>query len=155
MAVRSATPGRCRRSWREPVEAGPDATAIEVPETVVMGALSEEYERAEMPHRKIVEKLRQHIRDSSTATYFHRSDEVVCQGCHHQSPAGEKPPLCQSCHEREPRGSDLLKPGLRGAYHRQCLGCHQSMDIQKPSDCTGCHADKKDEVAALTSSALR
>ena len=139
----------------KPVEAGPDATAIEVPETVVMGALSEEYERAEMPHRKIVEKLRQHIRESSTATYFHRSDEVVCQGCHHQSPAGEKPPLCQSCHEREPSGSDLLKPGLRGAYHRQCLGCHQSMDLQKPSDCTGCHADKKDEVAALTSGALR
>jgi hypothetical protein len=139
-----------------PFEAGPDATAIEVPETVTMGALSNDYERAEMPHRKIVEKLREHIRNSSTATYFHGRDEVVCQGCHHRSPAGEKPPLCGSCHDVvATTGSDLHKPTLRGAYHRQCLGCHESMGLQKPSDCYGCHAGKQGTVAAVISGALR
>jgi hypothetical protein len=135
------------------IEAG--AAPIEVPETVTMGALSDEYGPAQMPHRKIVDKLRQYIDDSRVASYFHEDDDAVCRGCHHQSPVGEKPPLCESCHGVESAGSDLLKPGLRGALHRQCLGCHQSMEIQKPSDCFGCHAAKEGATASMTSSAVR
>ena len=36
-------------------------------------------------------------------------------------------------------------PTLLGAYHQQCLGCHERMDPdgqELPQDCTGCHAEK-------------
>jgi formate-dependent nitrite reductase cytochrome c552 subunit len=108
-----------------------------------------------MPHRKIVEKLTQYINENSTAAYFHGHEDVVCQGCHHQSPAGEKPPLCGSCHAAESADLELMKPALKGAYHRQCLGCHQSMDIQKPEDCSGCHAEKDEAVQTAASSGVR
>jgi hypothetical protein len=127
----------------------------DVPETVEIGALSDEYKPAKMPHRKIVEKLTQHIRESSAASYFHENEDVVCQGCHHQSPLGEKPPLCESCHGADSAEPDLLKPGLRGAYHRQCLGCHQSMDLKEPSDCSGCHEEKPQPIETAASSAVR
>jgi hypothetical protein len=108
-----------------------------------------------MPHRKIVNKLRQYINDSSMATQFHGHEDVVCQGCHHESPIGENPPLCESCHGAEAAESDLLKPGLRGAYHQQCLGCHESMELKEPSDCFGCHPAKQGTVAAVTSNTIR
>jgi len=127
----------------------------DVPEEVTVGILSEEYEPAVMPHRKIVNKLRQYINDSDMATQFHGHEDIVCQGCHHQSPVGEKPPLCGSCHGAESAGPDLFKPGLRGAYHQQCLGCHESMKLKEPSDCFGCHAAKQPMIAAVTSSAVR
>jgi hypothetical protein len=127
----------------------------DVPEEVKVGIFSEEYEPAVMPHRKIVNKLRQYINDSGMATQFHGHEDVVCQGCHHQSPVGEKPPLCESCHGTEAAESDLLKPGLLGAFHQQCLGCHERMELKEPSDCYGCHPAKQATVAAVTSSAVR
>ncbi|NIV34749.1 MAG: cytochrome C, partial [Anaerolineae bacterium] len=84
----------------------------EVPETVKIGVLVDEYEPAEMPHRKIVDKLSQYIRDSSTATYFHGHEDVVCQGCHHESPVGAKPPLCANCHSVKFDQTKPLQPGL-------------------------------------------
>jgi hypothetical protein len=127
----------------------------DVPETVEIGLLSNEFEPAKMPHRKIVEKLAQHISESGTATFFHAHEDVVCQGCHHQSPVGEKPPLCQSCHAAESADLELMKPALKGAYHRQCLGCHESMGLQKPEDCSGCHAEKKPTIQTASSSGVR
>jgi len=36
------------------------------------------------------------------------------------------------------------KLGLKGAYHGQCMTCHQRMGIEKPlsTDCTACHPKK-------------
>ncbi|MBW1688853.1 MAG: cytochrome C [Deltaproteobacteria bacterium] len=127
----------------------------DVPETVEIGALANEYQVAKMPHRKIVEKLSQYIKDSSVASYFHGHEDVVCQGCHHGSPVGKKPPLCESCHGTSAADSDLHKPGLLGAYHRQCLGCHQSMELEKPSDCSGCHAEKEGTIETAASGGFR
>jgi hypothetical protein len=115
-----------------------------VPEMVTIGILSKDYEPAVMPHRKIVEKLRQHIANSSMATYFHGHEDVVCQGCHHHSPIGATTPLCENCHGVEFDQSDPLKPGLRAAYHLQCLGCHEAMELKEPKDCAGCHREKQE-----------
>jgi hypothetical protein len=116
-------------------------TEEELPETVTIGLLSEKYEPAVFPHRQVAYKLREHISQSKLATYFHGHEDVLCQGCHHHSPTGEKPPLCENCHNEPFNEAELFKPGLLGAYHRQCLGCHQSMQIE-PLDCVGCHALK-------------
>jgi hypothetical protein len=139
----------------DPAEIALSFAPDEIPETVEIGALSDQYEPAVMPHRKIVEKLREHIGESTTASYFHLHEDVVCQGCHHQSPVGEKPPLCESCHRAQSADLELAKSALQGAYHQQCLGCHESMALEKPSDCTGCHEEKREVSETLASSAVR
>ena len=37
------------------------------------------------------------------------------------------------------------KPGLMGAYHLQCMGCHKEMGMEKPVSCTDCHKEKTHE----------
>ncbi len=114
----------------------------DIPDTVTIGRLSDKYEPAVFPHRKIIDVLLAKVGESKIAEYFHGSEDVICQGCHHHSPVGETPPLCESCHTKPFNKDDIHKPGLYGAFHRQCLGCHQSMNITEPSDCVGCHARK-------------
>lgn len=59
-----------------------------------------------------------------------------CATCHHYSPVGHIPP-CRDCHDPETRSTDLTKPNLKGAYHRQCLSCHREWSHN--SDCDICH----------------
>ena len=138
-----------------PAEVALSFVLDDIPETVEIGVLSNEFEPAIMPHRQMVEKLIEHIRESSTATFFHGHEDVVCQGCHHQSPVGEKPPLCGSCHLAGSADLELMKPALKGAYHQQCLGCHQSMELQKPEDCSGCHAEKEETIQTAATGLAR
>lgn len=105
-----------------------------------------------------------------------------CTICHHRIPREEgdgygepatmselirrktKPKKCQSCHDHPFDPKMLHKPGLRGAYHRLCLGCHReseqkmetwlvdyravvkglagsgSLVDRAPTDCISCHA---------------
>jgi hypothetical protein len=121
-------------------------TATEIPDSVVISVLSKDYEPAVMPHGRIVNKLREYIKDSKVATHFHGREDVMCEGCHHNGSIGDRPALCENCHGRPFDKAHLYRPGLYGAYHRQCLGCHESMGLQKPSDCAGCH--RKKEAAA-------
>ena len=121
--------------------------AEDIPEIVEVATLVDKYEPAKMPHRRIVGKMVAGIGDSRLAGYFHRTPGTVCQGCHHNSPAAVKPPKCASCHSRS-NSLDVVaidRPGLQGAYHQQCMGCHDAMGIEKPSknDCIGCHIERK------------
>lgn len=63
-----------------------------------------------------------------------------CATCHHHSPAGETP-ACGECHGAPFDPENLAMPGLKGAYHRQCMGCHKEFDAG-PAGCTECHAKK-------------
>ena len=110
---------------------------------MTISVLSDKYEPAVLPHRQIVKRLLDDINDNRIAEYFHGHDDVVCQGCHHNSPIGERPPLCRNCHGEPFNEADMFKPGLIGAYHQQCLDCHKNMEIKEPSDCVGCHAIKQ------------
>lgn len=130
---------------RRPSEKGMDDLTFrmkDIPDTVRIDRLSEKYEAAVLPHKKIIQTLMNDIADSKVASHFHGQEDVVCTGCHHHSPVGQSPPLCESCHTQPFNENDLHKPGLFGAFHRQCLGCHQAMNITEPSDCVGCHAKK-------------
>jgi hypothetical protein len=99
--------------------------------------------------------LRQYIKESGTATYFHGHEDVMCQGCHHETPVGKRPPLCERCHQRRTVHSDPYKPDRLGAFHQQCLGCHESMKLEKPADCFGCHAKKEGTTGTVASSGVR
>ncbi len=114
----------------------------DIPDKVVIKHLSNEYEPAEFPHRKIVNTLVKNIKDNKLAGYFHSQEGTICKGCHHNSPVSKKPPQCASCHGKTFDEKNPLKPGIIGAYHQQCMGCHQEMDIRKPAGCTECHQKK-------------
>jgi hypothetical protein len=119
--------------------------ADQIPETVKIQKLSDQYEAAVFPHRKIVLKLAEVNTRSQMAAYYHSDPLTLCQGCHHNSPAALKPPQCASCHGRSSEALNLTRPGLMAAYHQQCIECHEQMGLEKPPsrDCVACHAKRK------------
>jgi hypothetical protein len=118
----------------------------DVPETVEIGVLADEYQPAKMPHRKIVDAMVAKMKESQLGEYFHTGEGGLCQGCHHNSPASKKPPRCASCHGQPFDPRDAERPGLKGAYHIQCIGCHEAMELEKPAAtaCAECHEAKTD-----------
>lgn len=114
----------------------------DIPEKVTIQRLSQKYQAVEFPHRKIVATLFEEIKDNKLAGYFHSDKATLCQGCHHNSPVSAKPPQCVSCHGEPFADQNVLKPGLLGAYHIQCMECHKKMEIAKPANCTDCHKEK-------------
>jgi len=50
-----------------------------------------------------------------------------------------------NCHGQGFDSKQPARPGLKAAYHGQCMGCHKSMALKKPlnTDCVGCHKEKK------------
>lgn len=63
--------------------------------------------------------------------------DAGCATCHHHTPPGDPHPACRNCHPREVIHEDLAQPGLKGAYHRQCLNCHTEWD--RDVSCEVCH----------------
>jgi hypothetical protein len=119
------------------------APSDDLPENVKIDVLANTYEASLMPHLKILARLDAPIRSSKLARQFHGTVETMCAGCHHHSPAGERPPRCAACHGPT-AAATLDKPGLKVAYHRQCIGCHIAMNIEKQG-CADCHASKEVE----------
>lgn len=116
----------------------------DIPENVLIKGLSDKYEPVEFPHRKIVKKLADNIKDNKLANYFHRENATLCQGCHHNSPPDKAPPSCISCHGKPFNEKNIFMPGITGAYHIQCMRCHNEMGLEKPSaGCTDCHKERK------------
>jgi hypothetical protein len=116
----------------------------DIPETVIIKALADEYKPASMPHRKIVKDLAAKIVDSKMGAVFHPDPGTLCMGCHHNSPATKKPPTCASCHSQPFDRKKMSRPGLKAAYHQQCMNCHQEMRLAKPAAtaCAECHKEK-------------
>jgi hypothetical protein len=96
---------------------------------------------------KIIERFVKTSNDSKMGAYFHTKMQTLCDGCHHQSRAEaeakkDEPPYCRNCHSIN---FDRLKPNrprLIAAYHTQCMGCHKSMVLEKPTKCKECHEEK-------------
>jgi hypothetical protein len=121
------------------------ATSDDFPENVVIEGLLDKYEASKLPHAKIVGKLHGIVGESTLAGKFHGDTDTLCAGCHHHTPAGTRPPPCRACHS-ETNDPTRDKPGLKTAYHRQCVGCHIEMGLEQQG-CTDCHA-AKGEVAS-------
>jgi hypothetical protein len=117
-------------------------TADEIPDNVAIGILSKEYPAVDMPHKQIIDALAKDIDGSKVAKYFHGREDVMCEGCHHNGSIGREPALCANCHSRPFDERNLFKPGLYGAYHQLCIGCHDSMEMEEPAKCITCHPDK-------------
>lgn len=75
---------------------------------------------------------------------FHMDFEVrianaPCGSCHDMEDIYVQ--KCSTCHWLPGEADDLNRLGLKGAYHQQCIGCHEGQpNIQKaPVDCLSCH----------------
>jgi len=143
---------RCHTGKKEVILPPPLSTAGLDPEVVKkeikIKVLEKEFEPADFPHRKIIDKLVDISNNNKLARYFHNDLKILCEGCHHQrkSPAEAKkdtPPSCQNCHPKyfNPVNPNKLK--LQSAYHVQCIGCHDNMRLEKPTHrCSDCHKEK-------------
>jgi len=109
--------------------------ASEAPRMMILKSLSERYAPVIFSHR-----LHAEMADMSGG----------CASCHHYNTTG--PILsCQTCHEAKNASAELGKPGLKGAYHRQCMNCHSEWSGN--SRCTTCHVNKSQESNTSLSAA--
>jgi len=120
--------------------------AKKVPEKVTIKILEKEYEPTIFPHLKIIKKLVEISNESKMATYFHGNIQTICEGCHHHRRIDAEvkkntPPFCRNCHTISFDPQNLNRPRLLAVYHRQCMGCHEKMNI-KAKGCADCHKEK-------------
>jgi hypothetical protein len=127
--------------WVTPVElAALPRASDDLPDEVTIEILADVYEPSTFPHLKIIRRFDDGIRSSSLARRFHGATDAMCAGCHHHSPVGQRPPPCSSCHgDADAASTD--RPSLKVAYHRQCVSCHQRLELKV--GCTDCHAAKE------------
>lgn len=62
-----------------------------------------------------------------------------CTLCHHFSEDSGEIPACSKCHMDKSDLTNLNMPSLKGAYHRQCLGCHK--EWSHDNACQFCHKE--------------
>lgn len=122
---------------------------------VTVKVLEKEYEPSKFPHLDMVNKLVKVSNDSKLALYFHKDIQTLCDGCHHKSPEAaeaqkDTPPYCRNCHMIAYDKEHLNNVRLLSAYHRQCLGCHDKMSLEKGRKCSDCHKKKKGGPAEIT-----
>lgn len=94
------------------------------PDVTIMGQMSEIYVPVVFPHG------------------LHASMESMADGCvvcHHHGEKG-KIVSCRNCHSAATAADNLRQPGLKGAYHRQCMACHREWSHN--TDCQICHAKR-------------
>jgi hypothetical protein len=75
-----------------------------------------------------------------------------CETCHHFTPPDSNHPACRDCHPIEIVHEDLSQPGLKGAYHRGCLACHEEWD--RDTACEICHEKKEGGALHGTASSV-
>jgi len=109
---------------RDAVDLTAEHDDTEAPDVFLLDKLSDIYVPVVFPHK------------------FHAQMTEMGQGCvvcHHRNPPG--PILsCDECHGGPSNPQNLKQPGLKGAYHRQCLSCHREWTHE--TDCVICHARK-------------
>ena len=65
---------------------------------------------------------------------------AACVSCH-KDLTEKKYQKCSQCHASSNEPDFPARIGLKGAYHRQCIGCHQNQPrtAKAPVDCSSCH----------------
>ena len=140
---------RLAESLLEPrLQAKENFDLSKIPEQVEISVLSRQYGPVTFPHRMIARELREGMTTNRLAAVFHPDKTTLCRGCHHHSPPSETPPPCRSCHAGPVSGKSPHRPGLKAAYHLQCMDCHTWMGIDEPADtdCTSCHEQLSEQV---------
>lgn len=106
-----------------------DFLELQSPDTCVIDILEDLYEPVIFDHQ-------QHARMSGMGG-------SSCRLCHHEN-GDHEVQRCVECHPVTLQaGEGLTVPGLKTAYHRQCMFCHKEWSHE--TDCEICHAHKGGE----------
>jgi len=120
---------------------------FDAPETVTIDALAHLYRPVEFSHKRHAKLAR--CKDCHHHTTGHQDMDPNCVRCHAHSPEASIV-SCKDCHTKKqfypeqvaaagnPNLYHIDKPGLKGAYHLNCVPCHAKKNA--PSHCEGCHA---------------
>lgn len=119
----------------------------QLPSRVRIDGLSDKFGPNLFNHRRHVASLMRRIQDDKLAAAFHSDPATLCTACHHNSPASATPPPCSSCHATRISPEHPGKPALKAAYHLQCMGCHDGMQVARPlkTSCASCHKPRAGE----------
>lgn len=125
--------------------AGP-ISARELPQVITLDSMTEYFEGVTFDHAMHVEAA-----ETCSTCHHHTAGEPAvpqCASCH-QVPRATTA-ACQSCHPAQPFSAEYLrerekdrgrfhvdKPGLKAAYHLNCMGCHE--EVGGPTGCEDCH----------------
>ncbi len=120
--------------------------STEPPAQVLLGSLRNRYNGVDFDHQL-------HADYAACSECHHHTagtppTDPLCSGCHQ---AGEAGPAmaCAACHPSQPYDAAAPErlsgenryhidiPGLQGAYHLNCLPCHDAVDA--PTGCLDCH----------------
>jgi len=120
--------------------------ADDAPEAVTIDVMSNLYEPVEFDHAMHVDYA------SCQECHHHTTGDIVadpnCARCHHNHDENDVVG-CSECHVAErfheeylktledPKLYHIDKPGLKGAYHLNCVGCH--IITSGPTGCVDCH----------------
>ncbi len=91
------------------------------------------------PDVVIIDQLTQLYQPVVFAHTLHADMSLMDQGCsqcHHYSNTSVIP-ACRDCHGLDQNPANLSQPGLKGAYHRQCMDCH--IEWSHSEGCGSCH----------------
>jgi len=132
------------------VAAPPDGTAKPVPDSIKLDALENLYDSVKFNHSKHIMLVK-----DCAECHHHTTGTLVedknCVRCHKNSGATTTV-ACRGCHILQPFSAQAMreknknayhsdKPGLKGAYHQNCMGCHAKTG--GPTGCQDCHPLKK------------
>lgn len=119
----------------------------DAPESVTLDYLQELYEEVTFDHQ-----MHSEMYDCSACHHHTTGTGAQSENCKrcHASSAPSQDVSCSGCHEekknlpvatgKKTTDSSIYhidKPGLKGALHLQCLGCHRSEN--GPTHCQECH----------------
>lgn len=125
-----------------------DSRAKTMPDTIALDSLAQYYEKVNFDHAKHITLVKDcaECHHHTTGTLV---EDANCVRCHKNS--GATPVVsCRGCHSAQPfsvqtvreKGDKNIyhadKPGLKGAYHQGCMGCHAKNG--GPTGCEDCHA---------------
>lgn len=103
----------------------------EAPDTIILDHIVKQFQSVRFDHKSHASMSQMNL---------------SCKTCHHYSPKDRIPP-CHECHGSEGNPVNLKQPSLKGAYHRQCLGCHR--EWSHDTKCTVCHIPCDDNDISL------
>ncbi len=121
-------------------------SADDAPESVEINVLANLYGPVNFDHAAHTEMAK--CSDCHHHTTGTGPTNPSCARCHDGTVEGDSV-SCYDCHAAEPFIPENLKrmedpeifhidkPGLKGAYHLNCIGCHQ--EVQGPTGCQDCH----------------
>ena len=118
------------------------------PDIITLDSLSEQYQPVFFTH----ERHTSYAGNCGTCHHEHgNSGTLPCKNCHSLNAAAFKNSVthsfmaCKNCHGSY-SPSSVKTPGLKAAYHTQCLQCHRGMGTigKDPKGCAElCHARKE------------